>query len=124
MSYQLNRVHLLICIFAGLVLAAGFVWRLFSPWPSNLFTFAMWVSAAIIVFYIIGTFVRAFLISKVFVPTEEYDFSQDEEYQAFMASLNNEAPPAEDVMLDAPIDEIEYDETLNDPFMEPLEDIS
>lgn len=123
MSYRLNRIHIIICILAATVLAAGFVWHLVIGIPSSLFTFAMWISGAIIVFYIIGTFVRAILIKKVFVP-EEHDFSQDEEYQAFMENLNNEGEPPADVMQEEPLAEIEYDDSLSDPFMEPLEDVS
>ncbi|MCL2577419.1 MAG: hypothetical protein FWE27_05135 [Defluviitaleaceae bacterium] len=123
MSYQLNRVHLLICVFAALVLAGGFVWLIFFGDPFPLFTMAMWVSAGIIIFYIIGQFARSFLIAKVFVSEEEYDFSQDEEYLAFMASLENDAGEPTDVMQDDPLQSDEFDDSLDDPFMEhmPLE---
>lgn len=125
MSYQLNRVHLLLCIFAGLMLAGGFVYLLFFGLPPTLFTMALWVSSGIVLFYCIGHFVRSFLIQKVFVPQEEYDFSQDEEYQAFMESLNAEPEPPKDVMLEDPM-QMEFDDTLGEPFMEPmpLEDVS
>jgi len=85
---------------------------------------ALWVSATIVLFYFAGRIARGILIDKVFVPVnDEYDFSQDEEYQAFIEGL--EAAPMEDlggVMLDDPVEqEIPYDESLRDPFLEPLD---
>jgi hypothetical protein len=123
-SYQLNRVHLLICIFAGLVLTCGFVWRLFFEIPSPLFTMAMWVSFAIVFFYFVGHIVRSILISKVFdKPVVHYDLSEDEEYQKFMASLDSDGEPVENVMFEEPVfapeEEISFEEekyvsSLND----------
>lgn len=126
MSYQLNRVHLLICIFAGLVLAGGFVWLIFFGDAFPLFTMAMWVSAGIVLFYVIGQFARSILIQKVFVPEEEYDFANDEEYIAFMAKLNGETvEPPTNVMFDDPmqVDAMEFDDSLDDPFMEPVDSV-
>ncbi|MCL2386290.1 MAG: hypothetical protein FWC89_01955 [Defluviitaleaceae bacterium] len=133
MSYQLNRAHLLICIFAALVVTGGFVWHLLFGLPSTLAFMAWWVSVAIVLFYVIGQFARSILIKQVFVPNnDEYDLSDDPEYQAFMASLNNEAPPTPtDVMFSEPLQSepmmelepmpmMDYDDTLSDPFMEPM----
>ncbi|MCL1884545.1 MAG: hypothetical protein FWF81_12450 [Defluviitaleaceae bacterium] len=123
MSYQLNKSHLIISILAALVLAAGFVWhRIFGP-PFNLFTMAMWVSSAIVMFYVIGHIARNILINKVFLPfDDEYDFSQDEEYQEFMASFDDENAEPSDVMLDDPsvIGEV-FEDSLEEPFMVPLD---
>lgn len=117
MSYQLNRVHLLICIFAGLVLTGGGVWHLFFGTPSPLFTMVMWVNFGIVVFYCIGQFARSILIKKVFVPEEKYGFLQDEEYKEFTESLETETTPPTDVMFDDPTQaELEFD----DPVMEPM----
>ena len=127
MTYRLNRAHLLISVFAGLVFAGIFVYRLFFELPHHLFDMAMWISLAIVIFYVIGVFARSFLIQEVFVPEEEYDFSQDEEYLAFMESLENDGEEIEtieaptDVMLDDPADPFEdYDDSLNDPFIDPV----
>ncbi|MDR0272534.1 MAG: hypothetical protein LBI27_04370 [Clostridiales bacterium] len=123
MSYQLNKVHLLICIFAGVVLAGGFVWQLVFtlPVPNTLFTMAWWVSLGIVLFYCVGAFARSFLIQQVFVPIEdEYNLAEDEEYQAFVKSLETQNEPS-DVMFDDPLHDLNsYDDSLNDPFMEPL----
>ena len=121
MSYQLNRVHLLICIFAGIVLAAGFVWHIFFRLPHSLFTMALWVSSAIVLFYFIGHIIRSVLINQVFVPSEDYDFSDDPEYQAIFGNNqeDNSSPP--NVMFDEPLmmDSFDDDE-LNDPFLESM----
>jgi hypothetical protein len=120
MSYQLNKAHLLICIFAGLVLTGGFVWLLFFGSPFPLFSMAMWVSASIVVFYVVGHFARSILIRDVFVPEDEYDFSQDEEYQAFMESLENDDGELSDVMFDDPVgpEDLDFEDSLDEPFME------
>jgi hypothetical protein len=121
MSYQLNRAHLLICIFAGLVLCGGFVWHIFFRPSFTLFTMALWVSSAIVLFYFVGKIVRSYLISEVFVPiVDDYNFEEDEEYQAFVASLENNGEEPADVMLDDPLQEIPEFDDLNDPFMEPI----
>ena len=121
--YQLNRAHLLICIFAGFVLTGGFVWHLFFDFPYTLFSMALWVSSAIVLFYFLGLIARSFLISQVFVPEEEYDFSQDEEYLAFMEGLENKEAELSDVMLNDPLEGgepmMDYDDSIEDPFMEP-----
>jgi hypothetical protein len=67
MSYQLNRSHLLICIFAGIVITSGFVWHLFFSRPFSLFAMALWVCAVIVLFYFIGHFARSILIKHVYV---------------------------------------------------------
>jgi hypothetical protein len=124
MTYRLNRVHLLITAFAGVVLSGGFVYHRFFAMPHTLFSMALWVSSGLVLFYCIGFFARAYLIQNVFVPPPEYDFSQDEEYLAFMASLENDGaqPPPEEMQLPDPmLDDLmmEYDDS-NDPFAEPI----
>jgi len=115
-------VHLLICIFAGLVLASGFVWHLFFGLAFNLFTMALWVSSGIIMFYFVGQIARSILIKKVFVPVaDEYDFSEDEEYKAFVEGLETKVEEPKNVMFDDPMqDSMEFDDSLDDPFMEPM----
>ncbi|MCL2048943.1 MAG: hypothetical protein FWG87_09465 [Defluviitaleaceae bacterium] len=119
MSYQLNRLHLLICVFAGLVLTVGFVWHLFFGLPFHLFTMALWVSFAIVFFYFVGHIVRSILISQVFnTGVVDYDLSEDEEYQKFMASLEAEGAEApEGLLLAEPL----LDETLFEEYVEPLD---
>jgi hypothetical protein len=127
-SYQLNKVHLLICIFAGLILAGGFVWHLFFGLSFRLFTMALWVSLAIVMFYFVGHVARSILINKVFVPVnEQYDFSEDEEYKAFMESLENKPVEPDGVMYDDPMQAdplASYDDSLDDPLMEPMNEMS
>ncbi|MCL1844016.1 MAG: hypothetical protein FWF79_09400 [Defluviitaleaceae bacterium] len=114
MSYQLNRVHLLICIFAALVLTAGFVWHIFFSMPYSLFTMALWVSSAIVLFWCIGHFIRSFLIKEVFVPLEEeYNFDDDPEYQAIMGIT-----PAEQIEFDAPEGVMFDDPMAADPLLD------
>ena len=128
MTYRLNRSHLLISVFAGLVFSGIFVYRLFFELPHPLFNMAFWVSLAIVIFYVIGVFARSFLIQEVFVIEDEYDFSQDEDYLEFMASLEGGGEEIEtvemptDVMLDDPqADPLDdYDDPLNDPFMDTV----
>ena len=125
MSYQLNRIHLLICIFAGLVLTVGFVWHRFFGLPFHLFTMSLWVSFAIVFFYFVGHIVRAILLSQVFLPDAgNYDLSEDEEYQKFMASLETESEgELADVMFEDP-SVIPEEEVLNDPDeLDGLEDL-
>ena len=122
MSYQLNKSHLLICIFAGVVLAGGFVWQIFFSFPHPLFGMAMWVSLGIVIFYVIGYIARYILINSVFVRHDhDYDFSQDEEYQSFVASLETQGMEPMDLMTEDPLETMDsYDDTLDDPFMEPV----
>jgi hypothetical protein len=82
---------------------------------------AWWVSLSIVIFYVIGQFARSILIEKVFMPIEdEYDFSQDEEYQTFMANLNEQYESPEDVMQEEPleVEPLEFDDSFDDPLME------
>jgi hypothetical protein len=121
MTYRLNRAHLLISVLAALVMTAGFVYRLFFDAPHTLFNMAWWVSFAIVLFYIIGQFARSILIEKVFLPLDmEYDLSQDEEYQTFMANLNDEAP--QNTMQEEPLqmEMVQFDDLLDEPFAEPV----
>jgi hypothetical protein len=111
---------LLISIFAGLVFAGGFVWRLFIGMPDGLFNMAWWVSLGIVIFYIIGQFARSILVEQVFLPIEnEYDFSQDEEYKTFMANLDEEYATPENVMFDEP-NHTEFDDSFDDGHLEPM----
>ncbi|MCL2225588.1 MAG: DUF3311 domain-containing protein [Defluviitaleaceae bacterium] len=120
--YQLNKAHLLICIFAGLVLTSGFVWLIFFGVPFQLFRMAMWVSAGIVIFYVIGQFARSILIEKVFMETDEFELPPDEEYPEFMESLHDDAENPSDVMYDDPMnsESMKYDDSLDDPYMEPM----
>jgi len=83
---------------------------------------ALWVSVAIVLFYFAGRIARSILIDKIFVPVnDEYDFSQDEEYQAFIEGLEQKPEDPVGVMFDDPMaQEIPYDESLRDPFLEPM----
>jgi hypothetical protein len=122
-SYQLNRVHLLICIFAGLVLTCGFVWHLFFGLRFELFTMSLWVSFAIVFFYFVGHIVRSILINRIFVPgAGDYDFSEDEEYQKFLESLESSGESPSDLMSEEPL---ELDEiSMHDGESEELEEVS
>ncbi|MCL2355678.1 MAG: hypothetical protein FWC70_00795 [Defluviitaleaceae bacterium] len=105
MSYQLNRIHLLISVLAGVVIAGAFVWTIFFDMPRHLFTMTFWVSITIVVFYFVGHFVRSYLLTNVFVPLENtYNFAEDEEYQAFVASLENQELGTLDVMTEEPLE--------------------
>jgi len=127
MSYQLNKAHLLICIFAGLVLTGGFVWLIFFGAPFPLFTMAMWVSAGIIIFYVIGQFARSILVTDIFPPPEEEEEELEEDPDALMdeeGAMLEEAEDAmpQDVMYNEPLhhpEMMEYEDALDDPFMNP-----
>lgn len=120
MSYQLNRVHLLICVFAGLVVTGGFVWHIFFEMPRTLFTMAFWISAALVLFYFVGHIVRSYLLAHVFLPPEEeFNFEEDEEYQAFVASLEEQELEPVDVMTEEPA---EFDAPLGDPLLDEFDE--
>ena len=120
MSYRLYKSHLLICIFAALMLTGGFVWQMFFSIPIPFIARIIWICSGIVIFYFIGHIARAILINDVFKRRDEYNFEEDEEYQAFVASLESNEMAPMNVMLDDPIETVDYDDTLNDPFMEPV----
>ena len=79
MSERLNKVHLIICTIAATVVAIGFIVIHVYDETHGLLLMAMWVSIAIVLFYFIGHMARAFLISRVFVETDEGTGENDED---------------------------------------------
>ncbi|MCL1878794.1 MAG: hypothetical protein FWF80_08040 [Defluviitaleaceae bacterium] len=122
MTYQINRMHLLICILAGTVISGGFVWFIFFDLPRTLFHMAFWVSLAIVVFYFIGCFVRGYLLANVFLEDKGYNFEEDEEYQAFVANLEGRMLDPADLMTEEPIEFVDplEGEEFDDAFSETL----
>ena len=106
---RLEKIHLVICTIAAFVMTAGFVVRaLLSP-PTGfptLFSMAMWVSLSIIVFYVVGIFVKAFLVNNVFAMPESSDLEEIE--ASANTELIDEAPPIQDDV---------YDDTIYDDAM-------
>ena len=107
MSERLNKVHLVISTIAATVVAVGFIVIHVYDETHGLLLFAMWVSIAIILFYLIGHLARAFLITKVFVmPDEDEEVETLESVYAsqledeIMVSVDEEVP--EDTMMHAP----------------------
>ena len=94
MSYQLNKMHLIICIIAALTITAGFVIHSLLGSPFGLFTMALWVSLVIVCFYFLGHIARHILISRVFMEQEEEELdevTEDEfEEEIFNAPENPE----------------------------------
>ena len=105
MSERLNKAHLIICTIAAAVIAGGFVAQHVYDVSHGLFTMAMWVSIAIVLFYFIGHIVRSFLISKVFVAADENN-GQDENAVA-------EELLDEEIMVT--LDEETHDDTMYTP---------
>jgi len=106
-SEKLEKIHLILCMLAASSIAVGFVIRaLYAP-PAEyamLFNMALWVSLSIMIFYVLGIFVKAFLVNSVFplpvdgIDTENVDDMNIADEQEIVFS--EEVPP--DMMYDEP----------------------
>jgi hypothetical protein len=118
-EFYLKKLHILISIMAAFVMTAICIFR-----QESLYTMAIVVSVTIVVFYVIGAFVRAFVDQRVFPePTmvqtfDDYahlmDMDLDETGEPIemldLEILSEEDEPAEDV--DLPMfDEVDAGET-------------
>ena len=114
MSGFLEKLHLYVCIIAAIVMSVVCI-LIGAP----LYQMAAWVSLTIVVFYVIGQFVRYFLVTNVFPPQE-----------VLMEELEEQAEEAEDeeALEDEEEDEALYDDDEEDEALyadeetEPVED--
>lgn len=108
MSERLNKVHLIICTIAAVIIAIGFIAVHVYDVTHGLFTMAMWVSISIVLFYFIGHMVRAFLINRVFTVPEE-DEGEDGVVDILDGSEGEEvvvdSPEESEVLMFAPDDD-------------------
>ena len=133
MSYQLNKIHLIICILAALSITIGFIIRMVVGVPFGLFTMAFLVSCTIVVFYCLGHIARSFLISQVFPPppegelellADEMELISEADTDTLMmepmqeSNFTDFADSAEDSFMDA--DDDFNDSMLDDTMLEPL----
>jgi uncharacterized protein YybS (DUF2232 family) len=106
MNEYFNRIHLLISTLAALVVTAVCVIR-----QENLYWMAMWVSATIAMFYVIGLFTRSYIITRIFPPPlamepeEETEDSEDRremeaEEMAFFDEMEMAEPEPDEAMFE------------------------
>lgn len=98
MSYQLNKLHLLICILAAFTITAGFIIHNLLGNPFGLFTMVLWVCSVIVVFYFIGHMARGYLINSVFVQKEEELIEVESEIENEFTELETPEEIAENTM--------------------------
>ena len=106
MSPRLNKSHLIVSVLAAAVILAGFVTQTLIGEASYPFRVAMWVSIAIVTFYFIGTIIRYYLISKVFmIDLEPIDDGELEQLDvdAFDESFDESDGVQETMMFEAPV---------------------
>jgi len=115
LSPRLNKSHLIISILAAVVILAGFVAQTLIGDASYPFRVAMWVSIAIVVFYFIGTIIRYYLISQVFmIDLEPVEIDVEEQPEGeTLETFDETGDIQEEMMFEAPIGGDE------DPFPEP-----
>ena len=70
-SYRMEKMHILIAIIATTSVTVGFVIRNLIGLPDGSFTKALWISAFIVGFYIVGIFAKAFVFQQIFPEPEE-----------------------------------------------------
>ncbi|MCL1846174.1 MAG: hypothetical protein FWF77_09755 [Defluviitaleaceae bacterium] len=123
MPYQINRVHLLICVLAGTVITGGFVWLIFFDLPHATFRMIFWINVTLVAFYFIGQFARSYLLANVFVPIEDgFNLEEDEEYKAFVAQLEAQGADSIDLMVEEPLELVDpLDDDFIDDFQVPEE---
>jgi len=90
-SPRLNKFHLILAVFAGAVLIAGFIIQHIFAFPEAHIRVTLWVIMTLIAFYIIGLPIRYFLISKVFPQPVEEEPTLEEEIpeEAIESDLEN-----------------------------------
>jgi hypothetical protein len=78
---RIDKLHIYICLIAAAVVTAVCIFR-----NESLYRMSIWVTVAIVVFYIIGSLIRYYLTSVVFplpveeeLPFEEEAFEQVED---------------------------------------------
>ena len=76
MPIIIEKLHLLICIFAAIVITVAF---LIVKQGSPLFESALWVSGTIIVFYFVGCAVKDFVLNRIFPEWLETEETKKEE---------------------------------------------
>ena len=81
----MEKLHILIAIIATTTITAGFAIRNFIGLPDGPFTKALWISAFIVGFYIIGLFAKAFVLQQVFPEPEEIALEETDASAALMA---------------------------------------
>jgi hypothetical protein len=67
LSYQLNKLHILIILFAASIMTGICIYNYIYR-QITFFEMTLLVSVTIVCFYILGVFVRAYLIQRVFPP--------------------------------------------------------
>ena len=77
----IEKLHLLICIFAAIIITAAFV---IIEHGEPLFRSALWVSSTIVIFYFVGCAVKDFVVNRIFpewleVEKKEEDSELDED---------------------------------------------
>jgi hypothetical protein len=108
-SWRLEKSHLIISTIAAFAMAVGFVVRGVINAPTGfvgLFNMAVWVSASIVIFYILGSFAKAFLVNNVFATPETENLEEVE------SELNTE------FMEETPQGEFYEDEMYDDAMLE------
>ena len=88
----IEKLHLLICIFAAIVITAAF---LIIRQGAPLFTSALWVSGTIVVFYFVGCAVKDFVVNRIFpewLEEEEEKKEEDSEFDEDETDETDESP--------------------------------
>ena len=72
----IEKLHLLICIFAAIVITAAF---LIIRQGVPLFESALWVSGTIVVFYFVGCAAKDFIVNRIFPEWLEEEKKEEDE---------------------------------------------
>ena len=98
-SWKLEKSHLIVCIIAAFAMTVGFVVRgvINAPtdWQSAAMAMAIWVSASIVIFYIVGIFVKAFLVNNVFALPEQENLEETDASAELNTEFMEEMPQGE-----------------------------